>query len=154
MEVRMRYNDDDLELRESEDLYSETRNRRFLAKEDVGDGLIGTIRQAGRAKIDFGGYGETEEHTVILWKEDIKPFICNATNAWEISQIAGSTDSRKWVDVHVELYHEKKVPFGGKIVGGIRVRRPGTGPSSKITPVVAQPPPAPKPTTGTRKRKP
>jgi hypothetical protein len=116
---------DDLEIEDTDDLVAATRKSRFLTKEDAGDGIVGTIAKAGRAMIDFDGYSRPEERTVIIFKEGgLKPFIANSTNVQLIAQIAGSRDPKKWVGVQIELYHDRSVSFGGKLLGGIRVRAP------------------------------
>ena len=50
-----------------------------------------------------------------------KPLILNATNIRRLAAIFGTTNTRQWKG-QVTLYVDENVEFGGKPVGGIRVR--------------------------------
>lgn len=58
------------------------------------------------------------------FRELDKPMILNSTNGQIIAKITGSEESDDWDGKQIVLYHDPNVSFGGKLVGGIRVRAP------------------------------
>ena len=50
--------------------------------------------------------------------------VVNVTNGDLIAAIAGSEDSDDWYGTKIECYNDETICFGGRQVGGIRVRRP------------------------------
>jgi hypothetical protein len=101
---------------------SVTRRSRFLGKKEAGSGLVVTpdeIRQEDVSSPDGG----KEKRVVVYWKEDnVKPLILNTTNAQAIAEILGTEETDEWIGKQIELYHDPNVSFGGKKIGGIRVR--------------------------------
>ena len=73
---------------------------------------------------------------VMYFTEAVKGLVLNPTNGQIIAQFIGSDESDNWVGHKVVLYDEPNISFGGKLVGGIRVRAPR---------VQGQPPAATKP---------
>ncbi len=74
----------------------------------------------------------------LTFKDCAKPMILNATNSQIIAQILKSEETDDWLGKQIVLFDDPNVSFGGKLVGGIRVRAPrvkGTAP--------AKPAPAP-----------
>jgi hypothetical protein len=51
-----------------------------------------------------------------------KVWVLSKTNAVTIAEIHSETNPHQWPGLKVTLYHEPEVMFGGKRVGGIRVR--------------------------------
>lgn len=120
---------------------------KFLTRQDVGKGALLTIKgdvyQENVAK-----EGAPEELRWCLdFDEAEKPFVVNSTNGQLIAQITGSQETENWNGHKVVLYDDPSVSFGGKLVGGIRVRaprQPATGPiPSGIKPAAAKPAPPP-----------
>ena len=111
-----------------DDIVTETRQSRFLLKEDIGkpDAKIDlTIAKAGRSMVDFNDGKGPHMETIILWKEeDYKPFIVKPTNAALIAQILGTRNPREWAGCRIGLWHRPDVQFAGKITGGIRACHP------------------------------
>ena len=67
--------------------------------------------------------GEPAELKWALHFEELdKPLIINSTNAELIAKIIGSEDTDDWNGYKIVLYKDDNVSFGGKLVGGIRVR--------------------------------
>lgn len=123
---------------------------KFLTRADVGKGSLVTIRgdvfQENVAK-----EGAPEElRWCVAFDEFEKPLVLNSTNGQLIAQITGSEDSEKWNGWKIVLYDDPSVSFGGKLVGGIRVRAPRqpatkplpSGIKSTQAPPAAKPPPA------------
>ncbi len=76
------------------------------------------------------------------WNDDLpndadrNPLCLNWTNLQLIARIANDENSDNWPGTKIVLYDDPNVSFGGKIVGGIRVRAPKT---NDKTPVKAAP---------------
>jgi len=98
-----------------------TRKSRFLTKEEVGKGLTVTIDTVLKENVAPNG-SEPDERCVLYFEDGIKPLILNSTNAQAIGDLLGTTESDDWHGKEIELYHDPKVAFAGKRIGGIRVR--------------------------------
>lgn len=114
---------------------SEMRESKFLKKEDVGRGMQLTITGCIQKNVAKEG-AEPEHKWCLTFKEEDKPLVLNSTNIQLVEQICGSDDTDYWVGKRIVAYTDPTISFGGKVVGGIRVRKPKpTAP--------AQPPPPP-----------
>lgn len=67
--------------------------------------------------------GKKEKKLAISFRGTDKVLICNLINANMIADLAGDRDYDKWVGTQIKLVVER-VPFGAKIVDGIRVKDP------------------------------
>jgi hypothetical protein len=107
---------------------SDLKESKFLKKEDVGDGVLVTIRAITTENVAKEG-AEPDLKAAIHFDELPKPLILNSTNGQIISQITGAEDNieKTWVGYKVVLYTDPNVTFGGKLVGGIRARKPKAG---------------------------
>jgi hypothetical protein len=113
----------------------ELRNSRFLRKEDVDPPVTATIDHV--EKVNVAPMGEKPELKWCLFfrkEQGIKPLVLNRTNGELLARALGSRDSADWIGKDIELYADPTVPFGGKLVGGIRVRqaRPAVQPIEEI----------------------
>jgi hypothetical protein len=108
---------------------------RFLKKEDCGTGILLTI--AGVQIDNVGTKDAPDEKWTMLFEEN-KPMVLNSTNMQLCAKICGSDDTDDWRGKKVVAYDDPNVSFGGKLVGGVRLRAPRTK-----HPVVANPKPAP-----------
>ena len=115
--------ENELEVEESDDFVADSRNSRFLSRADVRTPRVDTIVQAGRTQIDFGQGKGPEWKSVVIFKE-LKPWIVGPECVALIADILGTRDSREWAGRQLEVYDEPRVPFAGKVVGGIRPRAP------------------------------
>jgi hypothetical protein len=111
---------------------SDLKQSKFLKKEDVEPAVLVTIRGMTQENVAKEG-ADPEMRTALHFDELDKPMILNSTNGQIIAKITGKeTDiEMSWVGSKVVLYHDPNVSFGGKLVGGIRVRAPRT-PSAKV----------------------
>lgn len=96
----------------------------FLTRHEVGKGMLVTIKgdvfQENVAKS-----GAPEELRYCLQFEGVeKPMVLNSTNGQIIAAITGSEESSHWAGHKIVLFDDPTVSFGGKLVGGIRVRAP------------------------------
>ena len=98
----------------------------YLKKEDAGEGgLILTI--AGFSRTTVGKGEDADERTVMHFTENVKPMVLNRTNAQLIPVVTGAKTSGAAKGKKIVVYNDPTVPFGNKIVGGLRIRS-ATGP--------------------------
>jgi hypothetical protein len=94
---------------------------RFIRKEDIGNGLVVTIK--GITKENVAPANQKEDRKVCVHFVELeKPIVLNLINYNSIAQITGSEKSGGWLGKKIELWYDKTVAFGGEIKGGIRVR--------------------------------
>lgn len=104
---------------------NDLKSSKFLKKEDVGEGVLVTIRGLTKENVAKEG-AEPEYKWTLHFEEFEKPLVLNSTNGQIIAQITGFEDEieTKWVGHKIVLYEDPNVSFGGKLIGGIRVRAP------------------------------
>lgn len=127
---------------------SEMMPSKYLKKEDVGRGVLVTIK--GLARTNVAMEGEPPENKYVLYFTELeKPLVLNATNIHMCAQTCGSEDTDHWIGKKLVLFTDPNVSFGGKLIGGIRIRapRPQTEPvgmapqPAAVTPPLPLPPP-------------
>ena len=119
---------------------SEMRESKFLKQTDVGLGVLLTVAGIEQHNVAKEG-ADPENKWCMSFEEADKPLVLNATNIQLCERIFGSDDTDEWIGKQIVLYTDPNVSFGGKIVGGIRVRARKV----KTVPVTAKLKPAPKP---------
>jgi hypothetical protein len=110
------------------------KSSKFLKKEDVGQGVLVTIRAVTQENVAKEGADPEMKWT--LWFDEFeKPMVLNSTNGQIIANITGIENEIElgWVGKQVVLFHDPNVSFGGKLMGGIRIRA-----SRKPQPAVTQ----------------
>lgn len=85
-----------------------------------GEDLILTIKNAGKEAF-VGTSGKREEGILVHFIENVKPMICNATNAKTITKVAGSPYVEEWKGARISLYSQEVSAFG-ETVDALRVR--------------------------------
>lgn len=117
-------------------------NSQYLAKSDVGeDGLLVTIKGFRQETIKSDD-GE-ESKAVMHFVENVKPMIVNRTNSQLIQVATGAKTAGEARGKKIVVYNDPTVGFGGKITGGLRVRKVQGNPKSAAKPVDERnPPPA------------
>ena len=97
---------------------------RFLTQSEVDPPVLVTI--AGFEEIDVARPGaEPEMRWCIEFRELDKPMTLNTTNAAILGSIFGlgeTDDLDQTKGAQIVLYRDPNISFGGKIVGGIRIR--------------------------------
>ena len=102
---------------------------RYLAKHDVGeDGLILTIK-GFRREVLKGDDGD-EEKTVMHFVEDVKPMIVNRTNAQLLAICTGAATAGDAKGKQIVVYNDATVGFGGRITGGLRLKKVAGAPAA------------------------
>lgn len=95
----------------------------FLKKEDCEPPVLVTIDRVDEQNVAKEGAPE-EMKWCVYFREIEKPMVLNSTNGQLIASITGSPETDNWAGHKVVLYHDPSVSFGGKLVGGIRCRKP------------------------------
>jgi hypothetical protein len=122
---------------------SQLKESKFLKKEDCGPGILVTIRSVEQVNVAKEGAPEEMKWTISFNEVD-KPMVLNSTNGQIIAQITKSDESENWTGHKVVLYHDPNIAFGGKLVGGIRVRAPRNQ-TPAVPKTAGVPTPAPRP---------
>lgn len=76
-----------------------------------GEDLILTIKTA-REETYTGTNGQKDTGLVVYFMENVKPLICNATNAKTISKVVGSPYVEDWTGHKVQFYIAQVSAFG------------------------------------------
>jgi hypothetical protein len=95
----------------------------FLTRADVGRGVLVTITEIRQENVAKTGAPE-ELRWCLFFDEYEKPMVLNSTNGQIIAGITKSDETDSWKGHKIVLYDDPNVSFGGKLVGGIRVRAP------------------------------
>jgi hypothetical protein len=118
---------------------NQLKDSKYLKKEDCGQGILVTIKGLSEENMAMEGQ-PPEMKWVLHFMENVKPMALNSTNAQLIAKITNSEETDNWPGHKIVLYEDPNISFGGKLVGGIRVRAPRNQP----------PKPAPLPPTPIR----
>lgn len=101
----------------------------YLAKGDVGeDGLILTIK-GFRMETIKGDEGD-EDKMVLHFMEDVKPMVLNRTNAQLVGVATGCKVAGEARGKKIVVYNDPTVGFGGKITGGLRIKKVSGAPKA------------------------
>ncbi len=92
---------------------------RYISKDDVMNPITATIDTV-RFDTIKGDNGD-EDKPVVYFRDGVKPMILNNTN-WMAIEDAYGPESDAWTGKAIEMYCDPGVMFGGKRVGGVRVR--------------------------------
>ena len=94
---------------------------KYLKKEDLDQDVLVTV--SGVSIENVARDNEPEENKAVLhFKEYDRGLVCNSTNLQLCAKACGSEDTDDWIGQQVVLYVDDNVSFGGKIVGGLRIR--------------------------------
>lgn len=118
---------------------SEMLPSRFLKKDDVQQPMLVTIGDIEQVNVAPEGKPAENKWTMSFPELD-KPLVLNSTNMNVVGQVYGD-DTDGWLGKQIVIYHDPNVSFGGKLVGGLRLRAPkqqraGT-PAAKPAPTAA-----------------
>jgi hypothetical protein len=104
---------------------NDLKSSKFLKKEDVNEGILVTISAVDQMNVAMEGAPE-DLKWVLHFREVEKPMVLNSTNGQIIGAFTGVQDNIEvgWVGKQVVLYNDPNITFGGKLVGGIRCRKP------------------------------
>jgi len=94
---------------------------KYLTKDDVGDGVLVTITKLEQQNVALDNEPE-ETKWIMHFKEFSKGLVLNWTNIQLTAKATGSEETDDWPSKKIVLYTDENVSFGGKLVGGIRIR--------------------------------
>lgn len=93
---------------------------KFLRKEDFEEDRVMTIKSV---KLEDMPGDSGDQKWVLYFREDAKGMALNVTSI-RVLESAFGDDSDMWVGKRVMVYVDPNVSFGGRVVGGLRLRAP------------------------------
>ena len=108
-------------------------NAKYLKKEDIPSPINTSILWTKEEEVTAPGKG-TETRLVLYFDGLKKGLVLNTANAEALAEITGTDEYEQWSDVPIQLYVDRDVTYGGKKIGGIRIRKPPSGPTLKLKP--------------------
>src|SRR5215469_9285984 len=106
-------------------------NAKYLKKEDIPSPVNTSILWIKEEEVTAPGKG-TETRLVLYFDGLKKGLVLNMTNADALEEITGTGEYEKWSDTPIQLWVDPDVTYGGKKIGGIRIRKPPSGPTLKL----------------------
>lgn len=122
-------------------------NSKYLKQSDFERPALMTIDRVQQETMQRDD-GDDELKWVMYFREAEKGLVMNLTNGQLAARALGSDDSDDWIGRQIVVYTDPNVSFGGKVVGGLRLRAPkqqGAPAQSKPSPARAAQPIAPQP---------
>ena len=102
---------------------SQMTTSKYLKQDDIGEGKLVTIK--GLKKENVAQADEPPEMKWTMGFDELdKPLVMNATNIQLCERACASDDTDDWIGQRIVLYVDENVSYAGKIVGGIRIRKP------------------------------
>lgn len=101
---------------------SEMLPSRFLKKDDVQKPMLVTIGDIEQVNVAPEGQPAENKWTMTFPELD-KPLVLNSTNMHIVGAVYGE-DTDGWLGQKIVIYSDPNVSFGGKLVGGLRLRAP------------------------------
>ena len=98
-------------------------NAKYLKKEDIPSPVNTSILWTKEEEVTAPGKG-TETKLVLYFDGLKKGLVLNTANAEALADITGTEEYEQWSDIPIELYVDPDVKYGGKKIGGIRIRKP------------------------------
>lgn len=102
---------------------SEAFPSKYLSKDDVDPAVVWTIAKVVKVEMDDEDGGKKNPPVMYFTEPESKPYIMNNTT-WMTCEDLYGPDSDGWTGHQIECYKDPSVMFGGKRVGGVRVRKP------------------------------
>jgi hypothetical protein len=111
---------------------------KYLKKEDFEKPRLFTIERFNKENV--ARQNEPDEYKwVMYFHGEQRGLVLNKNNLSRAALALGSDDTDDWIGKRIVAFHDPTVEFGGKLVGGIRLRAP------KLRAQAAAPPPPPPP---------
>ena len=92
---------------------------KYLAKTDFDEDQVATIKKVQMEEL--GRDDQKEEKAILYFREYPKGMVLNNTSLKVLAQAYGD-DVDGWTGKQVTIYVDPNVSFGGKVVGGLRLR--------------------------------
>lgn|SRR5512139_16336 len=108
-------------------------NSKYLKQTDVGeDGMVLTIKGFKQEDLESDD-GSTETKVILYFMEDMKPMVLNKTNSQLLGKATGASTAGEARGKQIVVYSDPSVGFGGKMTGGLRIKRYSTGTPAQPT---------------------
>jgi hypothetical protein len=111
--------------------YRRYRDSSYLRKEDFPSPEILTISEVCEEEVTAPGK-KPKKKLIIRFEEIEKGMVCNMTNGDVLFEITGCEYPDDWVGVRVMVWHDPSVPYAGKRIGGLRLRKPTPAELGKV----------------------
>ena len=95
----------------------------YLKKEDLSEPVDTELLWVKEEKVPTPGKG-TRTRAVAYFEGLSKGLVLNNSNGETLLEMTGTEDPNEWKDVALQLYVDPDVTYGGKKIGGIRIRKP------------------------------
>lgn len=105
---------------------------KYLKKEDFEEDTLLTIKGIEHEQV--GGESGSMKY-VMYFRELEKGLVLNATNIQMCAKAIGADNSDDWMGKKIVVFVDPSISFGGKIVGGLRIRgtrKPGKAPAAPV----------------------
>jgi hypothetical protein len=99
----------------------------YLKKEDLSDPVDTELLWVKEEKVT-APRKDTTTRLVAYFEGLSKGLVLNTANCETLAEVTGTDDPNEWKDVALQLYVDPDVTYGGKKIGGIRIRKPSTIP--------------------------
>jgi len=105
---------------------------KYLKQSDLDGEVEVTILKVGQLNVARED-AEPEMKWAAKFQEFKKPMVLNSTNLQLLAKACESEESEEWIGKKVVIYADPNVSFGGKLVGGLRVKLPVKTKATKPT---------------------
>jgi hypothetical protein len=111
------------EVRLKKSFRSYVGDAQYLKKEDLPDAVDTELLWVKEEKVTAPGKG-AKTRLVAYFDRLTKGLVLNTENCLKLAEMTGTDDPNEWKDVALQLYVDPDVTYGGKKIGGIRIRKP------------------------------
>jgi len=110
-------------------------NKNYLGHQDLpnGDDIVVTIKSAQWEIVENPKLHTKEEKRVVRFVEDVKPFICNETNAASIMKVTGCRFMEETYDKRIQFF-VASTKVKGQTVDCLRIRDVAPKAKETLTP--------------------
>lgn len=94
----------------------------YLKQADIDQDYIVTVAKIEQKNVAPGD-ADPEMKWTVKFREFEKPMVLNSTNIQLMAAACDSDDTDHWIGKEVIVYTDPNVSYGGKLVGGLRIRK-------------------------------
>ena len=99
-------------------------NSKYLKQNDVGEGgVILTVRGFKQETLEADDGSKEDKIILYFMEQDYKPMVLNKTNAQLLAMATGAKVAGDAKGKMIIVYADPSVGFGGKMTGGLRIRK-------------------------------
>lgn len=96
---------------------------KYLKQSDVDQDYIVTIEHIEQVNVAPKDADKDEFKWTVRFEEFDKPMVLNSTNIQLLAKACDSEDTDDWIGKQVIVYSDPNVSYGGKLVGGLRIKK-------------------------------